>query len=81
MAEAVAMPATGGHAPVSIRDTVSGRRLVFVLVGVILGMLLAALDGTIVGTAMPTIVASLGGLAHYSWVFTSAPRFPASRTR
>jgi EmrB/QacA subfamily drug resistance transporter len=34
-------------------------------------MLLSALDGTIVGTAMPTIIADLGGLAHYSWVFTA----------
>ena len=48
----------------------SPKRLMFVLVGVILGMLLASLDGTIVGTAMPTIVGQLGGLAHYSWVFT-----------
>lgn len=35
------------------------------------GMLLAALEGTVVGTAMPTIVAALGGLAHYSWVFSA----------
>ena len=35
------------------------------------GMLLAALDGTVVGTAMPTIVAALGGLAHYGWVVSA----------
>lgn len=35
------------------------------------GMLLAALEATVVGTAMPTIVAALGGLAHYSWVFSA----------
>ena len=35
------------------------------------GMLLAALEGTVVGTAMPTIVAALGGLAHYSWVVSA----------
>ena len=34
-------------------------------------MLLAALEATVVGTAMPTIVAALGGLAHYSWVFSA----------
>ena len=34
------------------------------------GMLLAALDANIVGTAMPTIVASLGGLDLFSWVFS-----------
>lgn len=57
--------------PLSLRASVSQKRLAFVLVGVVLGMLLAALDGTIVGTAMPTIIADLGGLAHYSWVFTA----------
>jgi len=70
MAESVAAPIMGQSAG-SIRDTVSPKRLALVLVGVILGMLLASLDGTIVGTAMPTIVGQLGGLAHYSWVFTA----------
>jgi EmrB/QacA subfamily drug resistance transporter len=42
-----------------------------VTVGVMTGMLLAALEATVVGTAMPTIVAALGGLAHYSWVFSA----------
>jgi EmrB/QacA subfamily drug resistance transporter len=35
------------------------------------GMFLAALEATIVGTAMPTVVAALGGLAHFSWVFSA----------
>lgn len=35
------------------------------------GMFLAALEATVVGTAMPTIVAKLGGLGHYSWVFSA----------
>lgn len=34
-------------------------------------MLLAALEVTIVGTAMPTVIAALGGLSHYSWVFSA----------
>ena len=34
-------------------------------------MSLAALEATVVGTAMPTVIASLGGLAHYSWVFSA----------
>jgi EmrB/QacA subfamily drug resistance transporter len=34
-------------------------------------MSLGALEATVVGTAMPTIITSLGGLEHYSWV-TSA---------
>lgn len=47
----------------------SRRRLV--TVGVLLGMALGALEATVVGTAMPTVIASLGGLAHYSWVFSA----------
>jgi EmrB/QacA subfamily drug resistance transporter len=34
-------------------------------------MSLGALEATVVGTAMPTVVATLGGLAHYSWVFAA----------
>jgi len=49
----------------------SSRRRWFVTAGVMTGMLLAALEATVVGTAMPTIVAALGGLAHYSWVFSA----------
>ena len=49
----------------------SPRRRWAVTGGVMTGMLLAALEATVVGTAMPTIVASLGGLAHYSWVFSA----------
>ena len=36
-----------------------------------LGVLLAALDVTIVGTAMPTVIATLGGVALYPWVFSA----------
>src|SRR4051794_4116681 len=71
MEEVMTAPDTEAHGVVSIRETVSARRLIFVLVGVILGMLLASLDQTIVGTAMPRIVADLGGLSHYAWVFTA----------
>jgi EmrB/QacA subfamily drug resistance transporter len=34
-------------------------------------MALGALEATVVGTAMPTVIATLGGLAHYSWVFAA----------
>jgi EmrB/QacA subfamily drug resistance transporter len=36
-----------------------------------LAMFLAALEATAVGTAMPTVVADLGGMAKYSWVFSA----------
>lgn len=34
-------------------------------------MALAALEATAVGTAMPTVVAELGGVSRYSWVFSA----------
>jgi EmrB/QacA subfamily drug resistance transporter len=48
----------------------SGRRWL-VTTGLLLGNFLAALEATVVSTAMPTVVASLGGLHHYSWVFSA----------
>jgi MFS family permease len=40
------------------------------LYGVMLSVFLAAMESTVVATAMPTVVASLGGLHIYSWVFS-----------
>jgi MFS family permease len=48
-----------------------GRQLWLVLGALMLGMLLAALDQTIVATALPTIVGSLGGASHLSWIVTA----------
>lgn len=42
-----------------------------VTLGVMLGLFLGALESTVVGTAMPTVIASLGGLRIYSWVFSA----------
>src|SRR5687768_12620602 len=53
------------HPPISL----SRRRAI--TAGLLLGMGLGALEATVVGTAMPTIIAGLGGLAHYSWVFSA----------
>lgn len=49
----------------------SARRRWAVTAGVIAGTFIAALEATVVGTAMPTVIASLGGLNHYSWVFSA----------
>src|SRR5688572_10376782 len=55
-----------------LRDTsISLRRRRWITAGLLLGMSLGALEATVVGTAMPTVIASLGGLAHYSWVFSA----------
>jgi EmrB/QacA subfamily drug resistance transporter len=40
-------------------------------VAVILCLFMAALEMTVVSTAMPSVVADLGGLSQYSWVFTA----------
>ena len=53
------------------RLEMSSRRRWAVTVGVMTGMFIAALEATVVGTAMPTVIASLGGLNHYSWVFSA----------
>jgi EmrB/QacA subfamily drug resistance transporter len=49
----------------------SSRRRLAVTLGVLTGMFLAALEATVVGTAMPTVISALGGLSHYSWVFSA----------
>jgi EmrB/QacA subfamily drug resistance transporter len=49
----------------------SSKRRWAVTIGVMTGMFIAALEATVVGTAMPTVIANLGGINHYSWVFTA----------
>src|SRR5688572_26002470 len=59
------MSAGPDHPPISLRR----RRAI--TAGLLLGMSLGALEATVVSTAMPTVIATLGGLAHYSWVFSA----------
>lgn len=47
----------------------TSRRLV--TLGILGGTFLAAIEATIVATAIPTVIQQLGGLAHYSWVFSA----------
>ncbi len=42
-----------------------------VVAAALLALFLGALDALVVGSAMPTIVADLGGLEFYSWVFST----------
>ncbi len=46
-------------------------RILAIYAGLMVALFLAALDQTIVATALPRIVADLGGLTQYSWVFTA----------
>jgi EmrB/QacA subfamily drug resistance transporter len=41
-----------------------------IVFGVMLGLFLGAMESTAVATAMPTVIATLGGLSVYSWVFS-----------
>jgi EmrB/QacA subfamily drug resistance transporter len=56
---------------VTFPSTLSLSRRRVITAGLLLGMSLGALEATVVSTAIPTVIATLGGLAHYSWVFTA----------
>lgn len=58
-----------GHSHLPQGITLGRRRAI--TAGLLLGMSLGAMEATVVGTAMPTVIATLGGLAHYSWVFSA----------
>jgi EmrB/QacA subfamily drug resistance transporter len=49
----------------------SGRQKAIVMGSVMLGLFVSAMDQTVVSTATPRVVAELGGLSKYSWLFTS----------
>jgi len=49
----------------------SRNRILMVTAGIMLSLFLASMESTVVATAMPTIVGQLGGLEHYSWVFSA----------
>jgi EmrB/QacA subfamily drug resistance transporter len=49
----------------------SRKRVILVTAGIMLSLFLASMESTVVATAMPTIVGQLGGLEHYSWVFSA----------
>lgn len=57
--------------PVQIAAAVKGRRRLdrrAVTAALMLVMVLASMEQTVTSTAMPTIIRSLNGLQHYSWV-------------
>ena len=68
MSDDAAVTVDGSVIPTEI---ISSKRRWAITAGVMTGMFIAALEATVVGTAMPTVIASLGGLNHYSWVFSA----------
>src|SRR5512138_590611 len=55
----------------AVHPHISLKRRRAITAGLLLGMSLGALEATVVSTAMPTVIAQLGGLAHYAWVFSA----------
>lgn len=64
----MAQPVPDGVRSISQMGT---RTKVVVMAGTLLGLFTAAMDQTIVSTSLPRIVADLGGLGLFPWVFTS----------
>jgi EmrB/QacA subfamily drug resistance transporter len=52
-------------------NDISQKNRRYIMVAALLALFLSALDALIMGAAMPTIVADLGGLHLYSWVFSA----------
>ncbi len=46
-------------------------RMKLTIIGVASAIFMGALENTVAGTAMPTVIASLGGIELYSWVFAA----------
>jgi EmrB/QacA subfamily drug resistance transporter len=47
------------------------KRVRVIIAGIMLSLFMAAVESTVIATAVPTIVAELGGLESYSWVFSA----------
>ncbi|HXM55380.1 MAG TPA: MDR family MFS transporter, partial [Candidatus Dormibacteraeota bacterium] len=71
----IAIPAAApARAPAHVHAAaeLSRRQVIAVFAGLMLGMFVSSLNLTLVAPAMPTIVAQLGGLDHYSWIALSS---------
>jgi EmrB/QacA subfamily drug resistance transporter len=54
-----------------VRALEARSRRALVVTGVMGAVFLAAMESTVVATAMPTVIASLGGIRIYSWTFSA----------
>jgi EmrB/QacA subfamily drug resistance transporter len=53
------------------RKSITDLRTLTTTIGVAMAFFMASLEATVIGTAMPTVIASLGGIDIYSWVFAA----------
>ncbi len=49
----------------------SRNQKIVITLGLMLSLFMSSMEATVIATAMPTIVSQLGGLEHYSWVFSA----------
>jgi EmrB/QacA subfamily drug resistance transporter len=71
LSEKVPAAATASEEIPPVSSPTTERARAFVLIAALLAVFLGALDALIIGAAMPSIVADLGGLDLYSWVFSA----------
>ncbi|WP_431801871.1 MDR family MFS transporter [Halobacillus andaensis] len=51
-------------------ENLEHKQKVTIMIAIMAAMLFAALNQTIIGTALPVIVADIGGMSYFNWVFT-----------
>lgn len=51
-------------------EHLDNKRKITIMIAIMAAMLFSSLNQTIVSTALPKIIAELGGMKYYSWVFT-----------
>jgi EmrB/QacA subfamily drug resistance transporter len=54
-----------------LESTISPKSRNFIIIATLLALFLGALDALVMAAAMPTIVADLGGIHLYSWVYSA----------
>src|SRR5439155_27344919 len=57
--------------PGFVTTILTGRQKALVMMAAMLGLFTAAMDQTVVNTAIPRVIADLGGLDIFSWVFSA----------
>jgi len=70
-AGAAAGKKSAGGERLSPQTAIDAKRRFYIIIASLLALFLGALDALVMSAAMPTIVADLGGLHLYSWVYSA----------
>jgi EmrB/QacA subfamily drug resistance transporter len=70
-AGAAAGKKSAGDERLSPQTAIDAKRRFYIIIASLLALFLGALDALVMSAAMPTIVADLGGLHLYSWVYSA----------